>query len=74
MLLPTNLTLYLDCLRDKSLLIYDGAMPCAALKVNNFENYSEFHREPVEVYHDWSDMGVGWRVCKKSRSCVLYAL
>ena len=33
-LLPTDLTLYLDCLRDKRLLIYDGAIPCTALKVN----------------------------------------
>ena len=33
-LLPTDLTLYLDCLRDKRLAIYEGAIPCTALKVN----------------------------------------
>ena len=33
-LLPTDLRLYLDCLKDKRLVIYVGAVPCAALKVN----------------------------------------
>ena len=41
-LLLTDLTLYLDCLRDKRLLTYGDAMPCTALKVNKitFNNYS----------------------------------
>ena len=34
MLLPTDLRLYLDCLKDKRLIIYVGALPCTALKVN----------------------------------------
>ena len=58
-LLLRDLTLYLDCLRDKRLLTNDGAMPCTAFKVNKITlklNYSEFHREPLEVYHDWSDV------------------
>ena len=33
-LLPTDLTLYLDGLRDKRLAIYEGAIPCTALKLN----------------------------------------
>ena len=33
-LLLTDLRLYLDCLKDKRLVIYVGAVPCTALKVN----------------------------------------
>ena len=33
-LLPTDLSFYLECLKDKRLLIYVGAIPCTALKVN----------------------------------------
>ena len=33
-LLPTYLRLYLDCLKDKRLVIYVCAGPCTALKVN----------------------------------------
>ena len=33
-LLPTDLRLYLDCLKDKRLIIYVGAIPSTALKVN----------------------------------------
>ena len=33
-LLPTELRLHLDCLKDKRLVIYVGAIPCTALKVN----------------------------------------
>ena len=32
--LPTDLRLYLDCLKDKRLVIHVGAVPCTALKVN----------------------------------------
>ena len=32
-LLPTDLTLYPDCLRDKRLVTYDSTIPCTALKV-----------------------------------------
>ena len=35
MLLPTDLRLYQDCLKDKRLVIYEGAIPCTALKVLN---------------------------------------
>ena len=33
-LLPTDLRLYPECLKDKRLIIYVGAVPCTALKVN----------------------------------------
>ena len=33
-LLLTDLRLYLDCLKDERLVIYVGAVPCTALKVN----------------------------------------
>ena len=33
-LLPTDLRLYLECLKDKRLVTYVGAVPCTALKVN----------------------------------------
>ena len=33
-LLGGDLRLYLDCLKDKRLVIYLGAIPCTALKVN----------------------------------------
>ena len=57
-LLPTDLRLYLDCLKDKRLVIYVGAVPCTALKVNKItsKKYSKSYRQPMEVYHDWSDV------------------
>ena len=33
-LLLTDLRLHLDCLKDERLVIYVGAVPCTALKVN----------------------------------------
>ena len=55
-LLPTDLRLYPECLKDKRLVIYVGAVPCTALKVNKItlKIILNFYRQPMEVYHDWS--------------------